>query len=136
MSCALCMSSSIFAEGTKAAATRYAVNEPISSSDCHRTMKRSREPCMDRHTLLVTRTGANEYALIHCIRSYSYKSRNNFLHAQPMAWAILFESIITILATVQHNWQCISWLYIDSTIEFHVKRYESISKQNGCIQVH
>ena len=97
------------------AATRYVVNEPISSSDCHRTMTRSREPCMCRHTLLVTRTGANEYALIHCIRSYSYKSRNNFLHAQPMAWAILFESRTTILATVQHNWQCISWLYIDST---------------------
>ena len=121
---------------SKAAATRYVVNEPIPSSDCHRTMTRSRELCMCRHTLLVTRTGANEYALIHCIRSYSYKSRNNFLHAQPMAWAILFESRITILATVQHNWKCISWFYIDSTKEFHVKRYESISKQNGCIQVH
>ena len=120
----------------KAAATRCVVNEPISSSDCHRTMTRSREPCLCRHTLLVTRTGANEYALIHCIRSYSYKSRNNFLYAQPMAWAILFESIITILATVQHNWQCISWLYIDSTKEFHVKRYEIISMQNGCIHVH
>ena len=30
--------------GYKAAATRYVVNEPISSSDCHRTMTRSREP--------------------------------------------------------------------------------------------
>ena len=79
-------------------------------------MTRSREPYV---CLPVTRTGANEYALIHCIRSHSYKSRNNFLHAQLMAWAILFESRITILATVQHNWQCISWLYIDSTKEFH-----------------
>ena len=48
---------------SKAAATRYVVNEPISSSDCHRTMTRSREPCMCRHTLLVTRTDANEYTL-------------------------------------------------------------------------
>ena len=48
----------------KAAATRYVVNEPVSSSDCHRTMTRSREPCLCRHTPLVTRTGANEYALL------------------------------------------------------------------------
>ena len=39
----------------------------------------------------------------------------------------------TILATIQHNWQCISWLIIDSTKEFHVDRYENISKQDGCI---
>ena len=39
----------------------------------------------------------------------------------------------TILATIQHNWQCISWLIIDSTKEFHVDRYEDISKQDGCI---
>ena len=50
----------VSAKQAKAAATRYVVNEPISSSDCHRTMTRSREPCMCRHTLLVTRTGANE----------------------------------------------------------------------------
>ena len=29
-----------------------------------------------------------------------------------MASAILFESRNSILATVQHNWQCIWWLYI------------------------
>ena len=50
-----------------------------------------------------------------------------------MASAILFESRSAILATVQHNWQCISWLYIDSTKEFHVKEYENVSKQDGCI---
>ena len=62
--------------------------------------------------------------IIHCIRSYSDTSRNNFLHAQPMAWAILFESRTTILATVQHNWQCISWLYIvfwaSTTTRLHI----------------
>ena len=98
-----------------------------------RTMISSREPCTCRHTLSVTRTGGNAYALIRCIRSYSDKSRNNFVHAQTMASAILFESRTTILATVQHNWQCIPWLYIDSTKEFHVRRYEHISKQDRCI---
>ena len=44
-----------------------------------------------------------------------------------------FESRSTILATIQLNWQCISWLIIDSTKEFHVDRYENISKQDGCI---
>ena len=39
----------------------------------------------------------------------------------------------TIPATIQHKWQCISWLIIDSTKEFHVDRYENISKQDGCI---
>ena len=53
-----------------------------------------------------------------------------------MASAIFFESRSTILATIQHNWQCISWLIIDSTKEFHVDRYENISKQDGCIYVH
>ena len=32
-----------------------------------------------------------------------------------MASAILFESRTIILATIQRNWQCISWRYIDST---------------------
>ena len=41
-----------------------------------------------------------------------------------MASAIFFESRSTILATIEHNWQCISWLIIDSTKEFHVDRYE------------
>ena len=50
-----------------------------------------------------------------------------------MASAILFESISTILATIQHNWQCMVWLYIDSTKVFHVKGYENVSKQDGCI---
>ena len=50
-----------------------------------------------------------------------------------MASAIFFESRSTILATIQHNWQCISWLIIDSTKEFHVDRYENISKQDGCL---
>ena len=63
------------------------------------------------------------------------KSRNNFLHAQTMAAAILFESRITILATVQHNWQGISWLYIGSTKEFHVRGYATVSKQGGRIPV-
>ena len=58
---------------------------------------------------------------------------SNSLHAQTMASAIFFESRSTILATIQHNWQCISWLIIDSTKEFHVDRYENISKQDGCI---
>ena len=53
-----------------------------------------------------------------------------------MALTILFESRTTILATVQHNWQCIPWLYIDYTNKFHVRRYENISKQDGCIYVH
>ncbi len=52
---------------------------------------------------------------------------------QTMASAIFFESRSTILATIQHNWQCISWLIIDSTKEFHVDRYENISKQDECI---
>ena len=39
----------------------------------------------------------------------------NSLHTQTMASAIFFESRSTILATIQHNWQCISWLIIDST---------------------
>ena len=53
-----------------------------------------------------------------------------------MASAILFESRTILLATVQHNWQCILWLYIDSTKEFHVRRYDNISNQDGCIYVH
>ena len=64
------------------------------------------------------------------------KSRNNFLHAQTMASAILFESRTTILATVQPNWQCISWLYIGSTKEFHVIGYTNVSKQHGRLSVH
>ena len=50
-----------------------------------------------------------------------------------MASAILFESRTTILATVQHNWQCISWLYIGSRKEFHVKGYANVSKHDGRI---
>ena len=38
-----------------------------------------------------------------------------------MASAIFFELRSTILATIQHNWQCISWLIIDSTKEFQVQ---------------
>ena len=53
-----------------------------------------------------------------------------------MGSALFFESRSTILATIQHNWQCISWLIIDSTKDFHVDRYENISKQDGCILVH
>ena len=55
-------------------------------------------------------------------KGYSDKFRNNSLHAQTMASATLFESRSTILATIQHNWQSISWLIIDSTKEFHVDR--------------
>ena len=66
-------------------------------------------------------------------RFYSDRFRTNSLHAQTMASAIFFESRSTILATIQHNWQCSSWLIIDSTKEFHVDRYENISKQDGCI---
>ena len=64
------------------------------------------------------------------------KSRINFLRAQTMASAILFESRTTILATVQRNWQCISWLYIGSTKEFHVTGYTNVSKQHGRLSVH
>ena len=46
---------------------------------------------------------------------YSDNFHNDFLYTQAMALAILFESIISILDAVMHNWQCISWLYIDST---------------------
>ena len=53
-----------------------------------------------------------------------------------MASAILFESRTTTLATVQHNWQCISWFYIASTKEFHVKGYADVSKQDGRVSVH
>ena len=63
------------------------------------------------------------------------KSRNNFLHAQTMASAILLESGTTILATVQRNWQCISWHYIGSTKEFHVIGYTNVSKQHGRLSV-
>ena len=59
--------------------------------------------------------------------------RNNSLHAQTMASAIFSESRSAILATIQYNWQCISWLISDSTKEFHVERYENISNQDGCI---
>ena len=51
---------------SKAAATRYVVIELISPYDCHRTMTSSREPCTGWHTLLVTRTDANEQAI--CLR--------------------------------------------------------------------
>ena len=61
------------------------------------------------------------------------KSLNNFLQAQTMASAVLVESRTTILATVQHNWQFISWLYIASTKEFHVKGYANVSKQDGSV---
>ena len=58
----------------KAAATRYVVNEPVSSSDCHRTMPRSREPCLCRHTPLVTRTGATSmpffFRVLHTMFSH------------------------------------------------------------------
>ncbi len=73
------------------------------------------------------------YAVYKDTRFYSDRFRNNSLHAQTMVSAIFFESRITILATIEHNWQCISWLIIDSTKEFHVDRYENISKQDGCI---
>ena len=53
-----------------------------------------------------------------------------------MESAILFESRTTILATVQHNWQCISWLYIGSTKQFHVRGYANVSKQDRRIPVH
>ena len=56
-----------------------------------------------------------------------------YMHKLIMASAIFFELRCTILATIQHNWQCISWITIDSTKEFHVNRYENISKQDGCI---
>ena len=72
--------------------------------------------------------------MLYKIRGFTPdKSRNNFLHAHTVASAIIFESRTTILATVQHNWQCISRLNIDATKEFHVRRYENISKQDGCI---
>ena len=53
-----------------------------------------------------------------------------------MASAILFESRALILATIQHNWQCIPWLYIGSTKEFHVRGYANVSKQYGRVSVH
>ena len=92
---------------SKAATTRYGVIEPISSYECNRTMTLGREPRMRRHTLLVTRTGANEYRAytVYDKRFYSDRFRNNFLHTQTMASAILSESRSTILATVQHNWE-------------------------------
>ena len=62
------------------------------------------------------------------------KSRNNFLHAQTMASAILFESLTIILATVQRKWQCISWLYIGSTKELHVTGYTNVSKNMGAFR--
>ena len=97
---------------SKAAATRYVVIELISPCDFHRTMTMGREPHTGRHTLLVTPTGANEY-----IRGFTLdnKYHNNFLHTQAMTSAILFESRNSILATIQDNWQCNLWLYIDST---------------------
>ena len=67
-------------------------------------------------------------------RFYSDRFSNNSLHAQTMASAIsLIEEYHTGPATIQHNWQCISWLIIKSTKEFHVDRYENMSKQYGCI---
>ena len=51
-----------------------------------------------------------------------------------MASAILFESRTIILATVQRNWQCISWLYIGSTKEFHVTGYTNVSNNMGAFR--
>ena len=65
------------------------------------------KPRTRRHTLRVTLAGTIDYTPFT-----PDKSHNNFLHAQTMASAILFESRTTILATVQHNWQCISWLLL------------------------
>ena len=70
---------------------------------------------------------------LYKIRGFTQTDSAITLHAQTMVSAIFFESRSTILATIQHNWQCISWLIIDSTKEFHVDRYENISKQDGCI---
>ena len=46
---------------------------------------------------------------------------------KPWYRRYFFESISVILSPVQHNWQCISWLYIGSTKEFHVKGYANVS---------
>ena len=51
---------------TKAAATRYVVTGLISPWECHHTMTSSGEPCPGWHTLLITRTDANEQAI--CLR--------------------------------------------------------------------
>ena len=68
------------------------------------------------------------------------KSRNNFLHSQTMASAILFESRTTILATVQHNWQCISWLYIlilqNNTMLKDTQLFRSKMGAFRCIHIH
>ena len=65
--------------------SRYVVIEPISSNECNRTMTSGREARTHRHTLLVTRTGANECTM-HKIRgftltesiitSYTHKTKN------------------------------------------------------------
>ena len=112
----------------KAAATRYVVNEPISVSECHDTMTWSGEPCTCTHTLLVTRTGANEYDLTVWDHTPTNLAITSYMHNPWHGRYFLNRE-----SPVQHNRQCISWLYIDSTKEFRVKRCESISKQNGCI---
>ncbi len=67
---------------------------------------------------------------------YSDRFHNNFLHTQTMTLAIVFESIISILAAVQHDWQCISWLIlILQKRHFQVKIYENVSEQDRCIDI-
>ena len=74
------------------------------------------------------------FKLVYILLITPDKSRNNFLHAQTMTSAILFESRTIILATVQRNWQCISWLYIGSIKEFHVTGYTSVSNNMGAFR--
>ena len=90
-------------------------------SYCHRTMTSNLARVDTRYLSIELAPTRPLYALYN-IRGFTPdKSCKNFLHAQTIASAMLFESRTTILATVQHNWLCISWLYIGSTKEFHVK---------------
>ena len=52
---------------------------------------------------------------LYKIRGFTPTDSVITLYTQTMASATFFESRSTILATIQHNWQSISWLIIDST---------------------
>ena len=129
--------------GVWAAATRYVVIEPSSSYECNRTITPGRDPRTRRHTLLVTRTRANEYTLytyrpkLRGVYSDRFHNKNIiFLHAQTLASAILFESIISILATSSIAGSGFrGFILILQERHFHVKRYEHVSKQDRYIDI-
>ena len=103
--------------------------------NCWAMRTSGREPRTRRHTLLVTRTGANEYSILYNIRgftptdsaitSYTYKQwhRRYFLNREVSYW---LQSCMTGSAFR-------GFTLILQKRPFHVRRYENVSKQDGCI---